>query len=79
MFLFLKNYLKIFLSTETCEKSKTTLKGLLLERSTLQIDAITMHRDLTFEKLLEGTIQIGNVHTHFDLKEDLIEHLWNLI
>jgi hypothetical protein len=35
-------------------------------------------RNLTFHELQEGTRQIEDIRAHFSLRNDLIEHLWQL-
>jgi hypothetical protein len=33
-------------------------------------------RGLSFEDLVTNTVEMENEDTHFDMREDLIEHLW---
>jgi hypothetical protein len=44
----------------------------------LQQDAEPLNRGLSFQELLVGTIELENRDTHFNLRGDLIEHLWRL-
>jgi hypothetical protein len=44
----------------------------------LQQDAEPLNRGLSFQELLAGTIELENRDTHFNLRGDLIEHLWRL-
>jgi hypothetical protein len=37
-----------------------------------------MHRDLTFRELNVGTRELENQHTHFALRNDIMDHLWRL-
>jgi hypothetical protein len=38
----------------------------------------SMRRDLTFHELNAGTRELENFHTHFALRNDIIEHLWKI-
>ena len=40
--------------------------------------AVPLERGLTFDNLVSSTIAIENVDTHFSLRGDLIEHLWEI-
>ena len=42
------------------------------------IDMLPLRRGLTFEDLLRGTESINNEIKHYALRNDLIEHLWEL-
>jgi hypothetical protein len=44
----------------------------------LQVGAVPMQRGLTFQDLITGTSEILNSDTHFNLRGDLIEHLWKI-
>jgi hypothetical protein len=44
----------------------------------LQVGAVPMRRGLTFQDLITGTSEILNSDTHFNLRGDLIEHLWKI-
>jgi hypothetical protein len=44
----------------------------------LQQDTEPLNRGLSFQELLAGTIELENRDTHFNLRGDLIEHLWRL-
>jgi hypothetical protein len=35
-------------------------------------------RPLAFEALVAGTEQLENIEQHYNLREDLVEHLWIL-
>jgi hypothetical protein len=37
-----------------------------------------MHGDFTYRELEAGTREIENMHTHFVLQNDIIDHLWVL-
>jgi hypothetical protein len=37
-----------------------------------------MHGDFTYRELEAGTREIENIHTHFALRNDIIDHLWVL-
>lgn len=39
---------------------------------------ILLERGLTFDNLVSNTIAIENSDTHFSLRGDLIEHLWEI-
>ena len=36
------------------------------------------HRNLNFEEYLQNQVEIQNMELHFQLRNDLIEHLWSL-
>ncbi len=40
--------------------------------------AVPVERGLTFDNFVSSTIEIENSDTHFSLRGDLIEHLWEL-
>ena len=40
--------------------------------------AVPLERGLTFDNLVSSTIAIENADTHFSLRGDLIEHLWEI-
>lgn len=40
--------------------------------------AIPLEWGLTFDNLVSSTIEIENSDTHFSLRGDLIEHLWEI-
>jgi hypothetical protein len=44
----------------------------------LQQDAEPLNRGLSFQELLAGSIELENSDTYFNLRSDLIEHLWRL-
>ncbi len=44
----------------------------------LQVGNVPLERGLSFEQLLTSTTEIADVDTHYGLRGDLIEHLWNL-
>jgi hypothetical protein len=44
----------------------------------LQQDVPPLRRGLSFQELLAGTIELENRDTHFNLRGDLMEHLWKL-
>jgi hypothetical protein len=37
-----------------------------------------MRRDLTFRELNVGTRELENLHTHYSIRNDIIDHLWHL-
>jgi hypothetical protein len=37
-----------------------------------------MHRDFSYRDLEAGTREIENIHSHFALRNDIIDHLWEL-
>jgi hypothetical protein len=37
-----------------------------------------MHSDFTYHDLEAGTREIENIHIHFALRNDIIDHLWML-
>jgi hypothetical protein len=37
-----------------------------------------MRRDLTFWELNVGTRELENLHTHYSLHNDIMDHLWHL-
>jgi hypothetical protein len=39
-------------------------------------DAPPLQRGLTFDDLVQGQIELENADTHYELRGDLIEHLW---
>jgi exonuclease VII small subunit len=44
----------------------------------LEDGIVQLERWLLFEELVQSTKELHNEDTHFDLKRDLIEHLWKL-
>ena len=36
------------------------------------------HQNLNFEEYIQGQAEIQNKEQHFQLRNDLIKHLWNL-
>jgi hypothetical protein len=42
------------------------------------VDVGQMHGDFTYCELEAGTREIENIHTHFALRNDIIDHLWVL-
>lgn len=37
-----------------------------------------LRRDLTFHDLNVGTRELENLHTHYALRNDIMDHLWRL-
>jgi hypothetical protein len=37
-----------------------------------------MHGDFTYRELQVGIRQVENIHIHFALRNDIIDHLWEL-
>jgi len=53
-------------------------EDLVLESIVELPNNIQMRRGLTFAKYVEGTNEIKNQQAHYNLKNDLIDHLWTL-
>jgi hypothetical protein len=51
-------------------------EDLVLEPIVKLFNNIQMKRGLTFAKYIEGTNEIKNQQTHYNLKNDLIDHLY---
>ena len=39
---------------------------------------VPLRSGLTFKDFMASTIEIENEYTHYELRNDLIEHLWQL-
>jgi hypothetical protein len=37
-----------------------------------------IHGDFTYRELEAGTREIENIHAHFAMRNDIIDHLWEL-
>jgi hypothetical protein len=53
-------------------------EDLVLEPTIKLLNSIQMRRRLTFAKYAESTNEIENQRAHYNLKNDLIDHLWTL-
>jgi len=57
------------------EQDEPGLKDIVTE---LLDNDLSFDRDLSFKDLISGTAEIQDVDSHFNLRGDLIEHLWAL-